>query len=192
MSRRLYDFLMAGSVAYARWDLEVSRDIIRSRRKLLLIGLLLLPILPVTLAEAAGTPILGGKSTYAPSFYSTEIFLVSIGIGLAAGLITGTIGAGGGFIITPALMAVGVKGIMAVGTDVFHIFPKAIMGAALHNRLGNVSFKLAFAFLAMITPVKSCTKIMAVVRYFVMLSMERTRWEEWTADCPIHQPHPCR
>lgn len=147
MSRRLYDFLMAGSVAYARWDLEVSRDIIHSRRKLLLIGLLLLPILVVTLAEAAGTPILGGKSTYAPSFYSTEIFFVSIGIGLAAGLITGTIGAGGGFIITPALMAVGVKGIMAVGTDVFHIFAKAIMGTALHNRLGNVSVRLAIAFL---------------------------------------------
>ncbi len=147
MSRRLYDVMMAGSVAYARWDLEVSRDILRSRRKLLWIGLLLLPILLVTLAEAAGTPILGGKSTYAPSFYSTEIFLISIGIGLAAGLITGTIGAGGGFIITPALMAVGVKGIMAVGTDVFHIFAKAIMGTALHNRLGNVSVRLAIAFL---------------------------------------------
>ena len=147
MGKQLYDFLMAGSMAYARWDLEVSRDILRNRRKLLLIGLLILPIIAVSLAEAAGTPMLGGKSTYAPSFYSTEIFLVSIGIGLAAGLITGTIGAGGGFIITPALMAVGVKGIMAVGTDVFHIFAKAIMGTALHNRLGNVSVRLAIAFL---------------------------------------------
>ena len=147
MGKQLYDFLMAGSMAYARWDLEVSRDIIRNRRKLLLIGLLILPIIVVSLAEAAGSPMLGGKSTYAPSFYSTEIFLVSIGIGLAAGLITGTIGAGGGFIITPALMAVGVKGIMAVGTDVFHIFAKAIMGTALHNRLGNVSLQLAIAFL---------------------------------------------
>ena len=147
MGRQLYDFLLAGSVAYARWDLEVSRDILRSRRKLLLIALLLSPLLVVTLAEAAGVTLLGGKSAYAPSFYATEIFLVSIGIGLAAGLITGTIGAGGGFIITPALMAVGVKGIMAVGTDVFHIFAKAIMGTAMHNRLGNVSFRLAIAFL---------------------------------------------
>jgi uncharacterized protein len=71
----------------------------------------------------------------------------TIAIGLAAGLITGTIGAGGGFIITPALMAVGVKGIMAVGTDVFHIFAKAIMGTAVHRKLGNVSVKLAIAFL---------------------------------------------
>ena len=75
------------------------------------------------------------------------IFLVSIAIGLCAGLITGCIGAGGGFIITPALMAAGVKGILAVGTDLFHIFAKAIMGTAVHKKLGNVSVKLAVAFL---------------------------------------------
>ncbi len=68
-------------------------------------------------------------------------------IGLAAGLITGCIGAGGGFIITPALMAAGVKGILAVGTDLFHIFAKAIMGTTVHRKLGNVSLKLAIAFL---------------------------------------------
>jgi uncharacterized protein len=146
--RRLYDFLMAGSVAYAHWDYETSMSIIRNGRKLLWLALLLSPILLVTMAEATGVvSMLGGKSTYAPSFYSTDIFLVSIVIGLAAGLITGTIGAGGGFIITPALMAVGIKGIMAVGTDVFHIFAKAIMGTAVHRKLGNVSFRLAIAFL---------------------------------------------
>ncbi|MCK7577506.1 MAG: hypothetical protein MZV65_18010 [Chromatiales bacterium] len=46
-----------------------------------------------------------------------------------AGLITGCIGAGGGFIIAPALMSAGIKGILAVGTDLFHIFAKAIMGS---------------------------------------------------------------
>jgi len=45
-------------------------------------------------------------------------------------------------------MAAGVKGILAVGTDVFHIFAKAIMGTTVHKKLGNVSFKLAIAFLA--------------------------------------------
>jgi uncharacterized membrane protein YfcA len=150
MGRRLYQFLLAGAIAHARWDYEVSMDIVRNRKRLLLLLAMLAPILLVAVAEAAGaagTPMLGGKSAYAPSFYSTEVFLVAIAIGLAAGLITGTIGAGGGFIITPALMAVGVKGIMAVGTDVFHIFAKAIMGTAMHSRLGNVSFRLAIAFL---------------------------------------------
>jgi uncharacterized membrane protein YfcA len=140
--------MLAGSVAYARWDYEMSMSIVKNGRKLLWLALLLSPILAVAVAEATGAvPMLGSKSTYAPSFYSTDIFLVSIAIGLAAGLITGTIGAGGGFIITPALMAVGVKGIMAVGTDVFHIFAKAIMGTAVHRKLGNVSIRLAAAFL---------------------------------------------
>jgi uncharacterized membrane protein YfcA len=66
---------------------------------------------------------------------------------MAAGLITGCIGAGGGFIITPALMAAGGKGILAVGTDLFHIFAKAIMGTTVHKKLGNVSAGLAAAFL---------------------------------------------
>jgi hypothetical protein len=73
--------------------------------------------------------------------------VASILIGLCAGLITGCIGAGGGFIIAPALMSAGVKGILAVGTDLFHIFAKAIMGSVIHRRLGNVSVPLAGTFL---------------------------------------------
>jgi uncharacterized membrane protein YfcA len=61
-------------------------------------------------------------------------------------LITGCIGAGGGFILTPALMSVGVKGIMSVGTDMFHIFAKAIMGTTIHRKMGNVSVVLALVF----------------------------------------------
>jgi hypothetical protein len=72
---------------------------------------------------------------------------VSIIIGLCAGLITGCIGAGGGFIITPALMSAGIKGILAVGTDLFHIFAKAMMGTVVHKKLGNISVGLAIAFL---------------------------------------------
>ncbi len=143
--RQVYEFLKASSEAHARWDYEVSMSIIKNRKKLIMLLLLLMPIAVVSLLEAA--PLLGGKEAYAPAFYSTHIFLVSVAIGLAAGLITGCIGAGGGFIITPALMAAGVKGILAVGTDLFHIFAKAIMGTAVHKKLGNVSPKLAIAFL---------------------------------------------
>jgi hypothetical protein len=120
-------------------------SIIKDRKKWLILLVALLPIMLVMFAEAAD--MLGSKTAYAPAFYSTNIFLVSIAIGLCAGLITGCIGAGGGFIITPALMAAGVKGILAVGTDLFHIFAKAIMGTSVHKKLGNVSVKLAVAFL---------------------------------------------
>ncbi len=144
-ARRVFEFLKLSSQAHARWDIEVSTSIIKNRKKLLILLVALLPILLVMFAEAGD--LLGGKTAYAPAFYSTNIFLVSIAIGLCAGLITGCIGAGGGFIITPALMAAGIKGILAVGTDLFHIFAKAIMGTSVHKKLGNVSVKLAIAFL---------------------------------------------
>lgn len=143
--RQVYEFLKASSIAHAQWDYEVSMSIIKNRKKLFILLAMLAPILVVSLLEAS--PLLGGKEAYAPSFYSPAIFLVSMAIGLAAGLITGCIGAGGGFIVTPALMAAGVKGILAVGTDLFHIFAKAIMGTTVHKKLGNVSVKLAIAFL---------------------------------------------
>jgi len=143
--REVYEFMMEGARAHAKWDIEVSTSIIRNRKKLLILLVLALPILGFSLVEAAD--VIGGKTAYMPSHYNTTIFLASIGVGLAAGLITGCIGAGGGFIITPALMAAGVKGILAVGTDLFHIFAKAIMGTAVHKKLGNVSVKLAVGFL---------------------------------------------
>ena len=44
-------------------------------------------------------------------------------------------------------MSAGVKGILAVGTDLFHIFAKAIMGSVLHRKMGNISVSLAVTFL---------------------------------------------
>ena len=149
MARKIYQALMAASIAHAKWDLEVSANILRNRKKLLFLLMLLIPILLVSLAQAGDVmpEILGGKKAYSPAFYTPSIFAVSILIGLCAGLITGCIGAGGGFIITPALMSAGIKGILAVGTDLFHIFAKAMMGTAVHKKLGNVSVGLAVAFL---------------------------------------------
>jgi hypothetical protein len=145
-------FMMIGARAQAKWELDMSNRILREPKRLAVFGLLLLPIIlgSVAFAEdiAGALPsVLGGKNTYCPSFYTNTIFLASIGVGIAAGLITGCIGAGGGFIIAPALMSAGVKGILAVGTDLFHIFAKAIMGSVLHRKLGNISVSLAVTFL---------------------------------------------
>jgi uncharacterized membrane protein YfcA len=156
--RRIGDVTMAGATAYAQWEIEVARRILGDRKRLVMLGLLLVPVLvgglvlaqPVAnvLGADQGLPhVLGGKEAYSPAFYTPTIFMVSILVGLCAGMITGAIGAGGGFIITPALMSVGVKGIVAVGTDLFHIFAKAIMGSVIHRKLGNISVPLALAFL---------------------------------------------
>jgi uncharacterized membrane protein YfcA len=145
LGRTIYEMLMAGARAHAQWELETSLNILKSRKKLLILALLAIPAIIFGLAFASD--MLGSKTAYAPSFYDPFIFWVSILIGVVAGLITGCIGAGGGFVITPALMSAGIKGILAVGTDLFHIFAKAIMGTAVHKKLGNVSVPLAVAFL---------------------------------------------
>jgi uncharacterized membrane protein YfcA len=146
--RTLYGMFMQAATAHARWDYETSMNILYNKKKLYILALAAVPAVLVSVALATDLPsALGGHKAYTPAFYSTDIFLVSILIGLCAGLITGCIGAGGGFIITPALMSAGVKGILAVGTDLFHIFAKAIMGTAIHKKLGNVSVGLAVAFL---------------------------------------------
>jgi hypothetical protein len=146
--KQLGRFMMAGARYHAQWELDVSNRILRDRRRLFVLLLLLAPVAIGGIALADDLPaMLGGKSSYSPAFYSTAIFLASIGIGLMAGLITGCIGAGGGFIIAPALMSAGIKGILAVGTDLFHIFAKAIMGSVIHRKLGNVSVPLAVVFL---------------------------------------------
>jgi uncharacterized membrane protein YfcA len=145
--KRFFYLLRMAAEAHARWEIESANDILRNRKKLLILLALSLPAFAFVGYSFAAGDFLGGKEAYAPAFYSTNIFIISIFIGLAAGLITGCIGAGGGFVITPALMSAGVKGILAVGTDLFHIFAKAIMGTAVHKKLGNVSVKLAITFL---------------------------------------------
>ena len=145
-------FMMMGARAHARWEIGVSNTIFRDKKRLIILGLLTIPAILGGIAFAdqisgALPQLLGGKKAYGPAFYSTGIFVVSIFVGVCAGLITGCIGAGGGFIIAPALMSAGVKGILAVGTDLFHIFAKAIMGSVIHRKLGNVSAPLALVFL---------------------------------------------
>jgi len=144
--------MMMGARAHAKWELDVSRTILGDKKRLIILGLLTIPVIlgGIAFADQIGgalPELLGGKKAYSPAFYSTGIFIVSILIGMGAGLITGCIGAGGGFIIAPALMSAGIKGILAVGTDLFHIFAKAIMGSVIHRKLGNVSVPLAIVFL---------------------------------------------
>jgi uncharacterized protein len=150
--KQLGRFMMAGAVAHARWELDISKTILGDKKRLLLLGLFFVPVIIGGYAFAepisqALPEVLGGKKAYSPAYYSIGIFTVSILIGLGAGLITGCIGAGGGFVIAPALMSAGIKGILAVGTDLFHIFAKAIMGSVIHRKLGNVSAALAMVFL---------------------------------------------
>jgi uncharacterized membrane protein YfcA len=63
-------------------------------------------------------------------------------IGFVGGLVSGFIGSGGAFVLTPAMMSVGVPAIVAVASNICHKFPKALVGAYRRNRFGQVDVKL--------------------------------------------------
>ena len=62
--RKLYEFLMAASVAHAKWDYEVSMSIVKNRKKMLWLLALVTPILAISALSAAD--LIGSKTAYAP------------------------------------------------------------------------------------------------------------------------------
>jgi len=63
-------------------------------------------------------------------------------VGFIGGLVSGFIGSGGAFVLTPAMMSMGVPGIVAVASNMCHKFPKALVGAIKRARYGQVDVKL--------------------------------------------------
>ena len=63
-------------------------------------------------------------------------------IGFVGGLVSGFIGSGGAFVLTPAMMNLGVTAIMAVASNMAHKFPKALVGAMKRHKFGQVDIKL--------------------------------------------------
>ncbi len=56
--------------------------------------------------------------------------------------LVGFIGSGGAFVLTPAMMSLGVPAIVAVASNMAHKFPKALVGAVKRARFGQVDVKL--------------------------------------------------
>jgi uncharacterized protein len=65
-----------------------------------------------------------------------------LGVGFVGGLVSGFIGSGGAFVLTPGMMSIGVPGVVAVASNLCHKFPKAIVGAYRRYRFGHVDVKL--------------------------------------------------
>src|SRR4030065_1987229 len=68
--------------------------------------------------------------------------LYLFGVGLVGGLVSGFIGSGGAFVLTPGMMSLGVPGLMAVASNMCHKFPKALVGAMKRFKYGQVDVKL--------------------------------------------------
>ena len=63
-------------------------------------------------------------------------------VGFIGGLVSGFIGSGGAFVLTPAMMTMGVPGLVAVASNMCHKFPKALIGAIKRAKYGQVDVKL--------------------------------------------------
>jgi uncharacterized protein len=72
--------------------------------------------------------------------FANVVFLLAVGF--IGGLVSGFIGSGGAFVLTPAMMSMGVPGIVAVASNICHKFPKALAGAITRAKYGQVDVKL--------------------------------------------------
>ena len=63
-------------------------------------------------------------------------------VGFVGGLVSGFIGSGGAFVLTPAMMSLGVPGLVAVASNMCHKFPKALIGSIKRAKYGQVDVKL--------------------------------------------------
>lgn len=63
-------------------------------------------------------------------------------VGFIGGLVSGFIGSGGAFVLTPGMMSLGVPGPVAVASNMCHKFPKALVGSIKRYRYGQVDIKL--------------------------------------------------
>ena len=72
---------------------------------------------------------------------AATVFLLVL-IGFIAGMVSGFIGSGGAFVLTPAMMSLGAPAMVAVATNICHKFPKALVGAAKRHKYGQVDVKL--------------------------------------------------
>ena len=75
-----------------------------------------------------------------------SIFAI-LGMGGLVGLLSGLFGVGGGFLLTPLLMWMGIPPAVAVASDTNQIVAASVSGTIAHSRNKNVDFKLGFIIL---------------------------------------------
>ena len=73
-----------------------------------------------------------------------EIQPIIISAGLVIGILIGLTGMGGGALMTPFLILMGVRPSLAVGTDLFQMMFTKSFGAWQHHRQGTVNYRLVF------------------------------------------------
>lgn len=78
---------------------------------------------------------------------SVNVFLL-LGLGGAIGFLSGLFGVGGGFLMTPLLIFIGIPAPVAVASEANQIVASSVSGVIAHWRRGNVDFKMGGVLLA--------------------------------------------
>ena len=77
---------------------------------------------------------------------SMNIFLI-VGLGGAVGFLSGLFGVGGGFLMTPLLIFLGIPAAVAVSTEANQIVASSVSGFLAHWKRKNVDLKMGFILL---------------------------------------------
>ena len=84
---------------------------------------------------------------YLPIAQHSVLLPVIIGLGFLVGLLSGLFGVGGGFLMTPLLIMIGIPPTVAAASDSNQIVAASASGTYAHYRLGNVDFKMGIYLL---------------------------------------------
>jgi uncharacterized membrane protein YfcA len=89
-----------------------------------------------------------GLQIYLPiAEVALNVFLL-LGLGAGVGVLSGLFGVGGGFLLTPLLIFVGVPPAVAVATQSNQVVASSVSGVLAHWSRGNVDFKMGAVMLA--------------------------------------------
>ena len=84
---------------------------------------------------------------YLPIAEMSANILLLLGMGGGVGFLSGLFGVGGGFLMTPLLIFIGVPPAVAVATEANQIVASSVSGALAHWRRGNVDLKMGVVLL---------------------------------------------
>ena len=84
---------------------------------------------------------------YLPIAEMSVNVLLLLAMGGGVGFLSGMFGVGGGFLMTPLLIFIGVPPAVAVGTEANQIVAASVSGVLAHWRRGNVDFKMGLVLL---------------------------------------------
>ena len=83
-------------------------------------------------------------SIYLPIAEINVNILLIVLLGMLVGGLSGLFGVGGGFLMTPLLIFLGIPPAVAVGTEAPHVLASSVSGVIAHWRRKNVDFKMGF------------------------------------------------